>query len=315
MNLKTLRYFVAIADSGSLTSAAAAIPIAQSALTRRMHDLEEEMGFQLLQRLPRGVRLTAAGVTFYGSAQRILAEAARLNKRLAQSQKKGKETVVLGASPTLARLLLPGLFENCVQSLDDVELRTREAFTPVLLEWLERGMIDIAIVTNPEPGRSLTLEPVLGEPFALISHPTMRIASVVTIPQLARIPLLMTSLHRGIVDHQLAKIGKSLPVHAEIDSVDAIRELVSRGRWATIMPVSVFKDSPKDSGISMSEISGVQLNRLIVLATRIDPNPSASMSFMRDYVLAEFARLERSGVFSFAEVQGSAEDEPPSNWR
>ena len=74
MNLRTLRYFIAIADAGSLTAAAAAIPLAQPALTRQMRELETEMGVQLLQRMPRGVRLTQAGVTFYESAQRILAE-------------------------------------------------------------------------------------------------------------------------------------------------------------------------------------------------------------------------------------------------
>lgn len=300
MNLRTLRYFIAIADASSLTAAAAAIAIAQPALTRQMRELEDAMGVQLLQRLPRGVRLTPAGVTFYESAQRILAEAARLRQRLARSQQSAKATVALGASPTLARLLLPGLFENCADTLEDVELRIREAFTPALLDWLERGMIDMAVVTNPEPGRALSLQPLLGEPFALVSHAQMRIGPVVSVSQLARIPLLMTSLHRGIVERQLASMGKTLNVRAEIDSIDSIRELVSRGRWATIMPVSVFKGVSAGVPIVMSEISGVQLNRLLVIATRLDPKPSPALSLVQELVVAEFSRLERQGVFSFA---------------
>ena len=63
MHLRTLRYFVAVADAGSLTAGAAAIPIAQPPLARQMRDLEAELGVRLLQRLPRGVRLTQAGVT------------------------------------------------------------------------------------------------------------------------------------------------------------------------------------------------------------------------------------------------------------
>lgn len=300
MHLKTLRYFVAVADSGSLTAAAAAIPIAQPALTRQMRDLEAEMGVQLLQRLPRGVRLTPAGVTLYESAQRILAEAARLGRRLSHSQQKERTQVVLGASPTLARLLLPRLFENCIDALDELELRAREAFTPALLDWLERGMIDVAVLTNPEPGRALSFQPVLGEPFALVSHARMRIGPVVSVHQLARIPLLMTSLHRGLVDRQLASLGQSLQVRAEIDSVDSICELVLRGRWATIMPVSVFRETPQEDAIVMSEISGVQLHRLLVLATRIDPKPNPALALVHDLVVAEFARMERRGIFSFA---------------
>ena len=300
MNLKTLRYFIAVADSGSLTAAAAAIPIAQPALTRQMRDLEEEMGVQLLQRLPRGVRLTPAGVTLYESAQRIVSEAARLGRRLAHDQQKNRAPVILGASPTLARLLLPRLIENCMDAMDDLELRAREAFTPALLDWLERGMIDMAVLTNPEPGRALSFQPLLGEPFALVSHAQMRIGPVVSVNQLARIPLLMTSLHRSLVDRQLASLGKSLQLRAEIDSVDSIRELVLRGRWATIMPVSVFRDTALDESIVMSEISGVQLNRLLVLATRIDPRPNPSLSLVHELVVAEFSRMERLGIFSFA---------------
>lgn len=308
LNLRTLRYFVAVVDAGSLTAAALAIPIAQPALTRQMRDLEAEMGVQLLQRLPRGVRLTQAGVTFYESAQRMLAEAARLSQKLARSQQSTQATVVLGASPTLARVLLPGLFETCMNTLDGIVLRTREAFTPQLLDWLERGVIDMAIVTNPDTGRPLLLQPLLAEPFALVSHASMRIGPVVLVHQLARIPLLMTSLHRGIVERQLAQLGKQLNVQAEIDSVDSIRELVSRGRWATIMPVSVFKESQPLAQIVMSEISGVQLNRQLVLATRLEARSPAALSLVHELVDAEFSRLARQGVFSFGVSPAPAEN-------
>ena len=308
MNLRTLRYFVAVVDAGSLTAASAAIAIAQPALTRQMRELEHEMGVQLLHRLPRGVRLTQAGVTFYESAQRMLAESARLTQKLARNQGSTQATVALGVPPTLARLLLPGVFETCVDTLEEVVLRTREAFTPALLEWLERGIIDLAVVTNPDPGRPLIFQPLLAEPFALVSHASMRIGPIVQIHQLTRIPLLMTSLHRGVVERQLASLGKEIKVQSEIDSVDSIRELVSRGRWATIMPVSVFKEGEPLAGIVMSEISGVQLNRQLALAMRLETRPSVALSLVQELVTAEFARLTRRGVFSFgAATQGGHE--------
>jgi LysR family transcriptional regulator, nitrogen assimilation regulatory protein len=302
MHLRTLQNFVTVADAGSLTAAAAAIPLAQPALTRQVRELEAEMGVQLLQRLPRGVRLTQAGVSFYESAQRILAETARLKQKLARSQEATQATVVLGVSPTLAQLLLPGLFETCLNTLQGVVLRSREAFTPALLEWLERGVIDMAVVTNPGSVRTLAMQPLLAEPFALVSHASMRIGTVVPAQQLTRIPLLMTSLHRGIVERQLASLGKTLTVQAEIDSVDSIRELVARGRWATIMPVSVFKDSQGPAQLVMSEISGVQLHRQLVLATRHEGQPSVALLRVHELVEAEFARLTRRGVFGFGQA-------------
>ena len=300
MNLRALRYFVAIADAGSLTAAAAAVGVAQPALTRQLRELEADLGVQLLLRLPRGVRLTPAGVTLYESAQRLLAEAARVRQQLAQRQADPRPEVALGASPTLTRVLLPGLFESCLRAVSGIELRVREAFTPTLLDWLERGLIDMAIVTNPEPGRPLSLLPLLGEPFALVSHPALKIGPVVTVRQLAALPLLMTTLHRNLVDRQLRPLGARLTLQAEIDSVDAIRELVLRGPWATLMPISVFKEPATVRRVVISEISGVQLNRLLVLAARIDRAGSAPQQALQEIIEAEIARLTRTGLFSFS---------------
>ncbi|HEX4894912.1 MAG TPA: LysR family transcriptional regulator, partial [Solimonas sp.] len=300
MNLRALRYFVAIADAGSLTAAAAAVNVAQPALTRQLRELEADLGVQLLLRLPRGVRLTPAGVTLYESAQRMLAEAARVRRLLASRNSDQNAAVVLGASPTLTRVLLPGLFENTLRAVAGSELRAREAFTPALLDWLERGVIDMAIVTNPEPGRPLSLYPLLGEPFALVSHPSLKIDPVVSVRQLAGLPLLMTTLHRTLVDRQLLPLGARLQLRAEIDSVDSIRELVLRGPWATLMPISVFKEPAAAQGVVISEISGVQLNRLLVLATRIESLDSSPQLALKEIIEAEFARLARAGMFSFA---------------
>jgi LysR family nitrogen assimilation transcriptional regulator len=304
MNLRALRYFVAIADAGSLTAAAAAVNVAQPALTRQLRELEADLGVQLLLRLPRGVRLTPAGVTLYESAQRMLAEAARVRRLLASRNSDQKATVVLGASPTLTRVLLPGLFENTLRAVAGIELRAREAFTPALLDWLERGVIDMAIVTNPEPGRPLSLYPLLGEPFALVSHPSLKIDPVVSVRQLAGLPLLMTTLHRTLVDRQLLPLGARVQLRAEIDSVDSIRELVLRGPWATLMPISVFKEPAAAKGVVISEISGVQLNRLLVLATRIESLDSSPQLALKEIIEAEFARLARAGMFSFASTAG-----------
>lgn len=303
MHLRTLKYFVAVVDAGSLTAAASAIPIAQPALTRQIRELESDMGAPLLERLPRGVRMTQAGISVYESAQRMLAESARLRQKLARSQQAGMATVVLGAPPTLARLLLPGLFENRSKLLEQVALHTREAFTPALLDMLERGLIDMAIVTNPASGRGLSLQPLVAEPFGLVSHASMKMRPVVSISQLERIPVLVTSLHRSIVEHQLVTLGKQLNVYAEIDSVDTIREMVHRGRWATIMPVSVFKEGgTTPAPIVMSEVSGVQLHRQLVLATRPNLRPNPAQSLVQELLEGEFARLSQCGTFSFADA-------------
>ena len=300
VNLRALRYFVAIADAGSLTAAAAAVSIAQPALSRQLRELETDLGLQLLHRTPRGVRLTSGGVTLYESARRMLEEAARVRMMLTGQGHTHQSSVTLGASPTLSRILLPGVFERCHRGLSGVRLVVREAFTPALIEGLERGLLDMAIVTNPEPSQALAFYPLLGEPFALVTHADREFGSVVSLAQLSAVPLVMTNLHRRLVEQQLAPLGARLNLQAEIDSVDTIRELVLKGKWATIMPVSVFNESHSTRTSQLSEISGVQLSRLIVLATRIDQTEQPPLWAMAEIVRAECSRLANAGTFGFA---------------
>jgi len=298
MNLRTLRYFVAIADAGSFTAAAQAVAIAQPALTRQLRDLEASLGVQLLQRGARGVRLTQAGAILYESARRMLAESARVRRQLGGDGRPGERTAVLGVTPTLTRVLLPGVFERWHRSLSGVKLVVREAFTPQLMEGLERGLVDMAVVTNPEPHHALALEPLLAEPFALVTPADRGMPAVVPLATLARVPLLMTTLHQGIVERTLGPLRVKLNIASVLDSVDAIRELVHQGRWATVMPVSVFKD-PDAGRVRLSEISGAQLNRMLVLATRIEQAQNPAVAVMTDLIRAEASALAVRGLFNF----------------
>jgi LysR family nitrogen assimilation transcriptional regulator len=263
VNLRTLRYFVAIIDAGSFSAAAQAIAIAQPALSRQMRELEADLGTQLLHRGARGVRMTNAGAMLYESAQRLLAEAQRVREQLQGPRHQEGAAVALGASPTLSRVLVPGVFEKCQRSLADVRLTVREAFTPMLLDWLEKGVIDIAIVTDTASnrGRPIAMQPLLGEPFALVRPLSRAPRLVLPAAQLARIPLLMTTLHRTIVERELTPLGVHLNVLSELDSVDSIRELVLQGQWSTLMPISVFKQLGFEKKVTLTEVSGVQLNR------------------------------------------------------
>jgi LysR family nitrogen assimilation transcriptional regulator len=298
MNFKALRYFVAIADAGSLTAAAQVLRIAQPALTRQLRELEAEIGNTLLIRSSKGVRLTQAGVTLYESAQKILAEVHKARQRLVVKSGATPVELVLGTSPTLARLLLPGVFSRVERAQTDMRLRAREAFTPALLDWLTKGVIDVAVVTNPEPHRSFAYQPLLGEPFVLVSNMQLEVPDIVSVKQISRMRMIMTSLHRSIVERQLAPLGGTLNIWAEIDSIDAIKELVQTQPLATISPISVYKSQALSNPVRISEISGVQLNRLLVLASRIEQQENASLMMLREMIDAEFSRLQRQGLFS-----------------
>ena len=298
MNLRTLKYFVAIADSGSFTAAATALAIAQPALTRRIRELEQDLGIQLLHRTPRGVRLTQHGAALYNSAQRLLAEADRVKAQLT-GRDQGIQHVALGTSPTLSRILVPGVFGRFQHSLGDARLTVREAFTPGLLSWLEKGIIDLAVITNTQTdiAQPFTMRPLLAEPFALVTQASAGLPASVTARELVRVPLLITSLHRTLVERELDQRGLKLNVYAEIDSVDAIRELVLRGDGNTLIPVSVFKHRRTPEKLRLSAISDISLGRQLLLASRIERQQNLSLTLLQDIVTDELALLARQGIF------------------
>lgn len=301
MDLRTLRYFVAAADAGSLNAAAAAIAVAQPALTRNIRQLEETLGVKLLQRTPRGVHLTTAGATLYAAAQRMLREAQNVRQALEQHDGTHESAVTLGAPPTLARVLVPGIFKTCQRKIG-MNLSVRESFTPVLLEWLAKGLVDVAVVTKTDiVNRSpVMLQPLVAEPFALVTQKSQRVGRIVRATDLPKFPLLMTTLHRDIVNSEISALGIQLNVAAEIDSVDCIRELLLRGHGATLMPISVFKQSRMSSLLTLSEISGVQLNRQLLIATRIENEQRPLITALKDLIVEEAGALTGEGTFSFS---------------
>jgi DNA-binding transcriptional LysR family regulator len=301
MDMKGLRYFVAIADTGSFTAAAALVRVAQPALSRHMRELEGELGVALLRRTARGAVLTQEGTALYDSARRILAEAEQVRNQLKARSELGQATITVGASPTLSRVLVPGLFERCDSGLNGFRIAVREAFTPILCDWVERGLVDVAFLTNPDDPRDYALHHLYTEPFALISAASRGTARIVSVPELADIPLLMTRFHRSVVERQLDVVGGRLNVHAEIDSVDSIRELVLQGRWTTLMPVSVFREQRAAGSVAVSEIAGVQLNRLLMLAVRKDGAANTGIALFTEIVKAECAHLVANGVFSLSD--------------
>ncbi|OZI61728.1 LysR family transcriptional regulator [Bordetella genomosp. 11] len=308
MNLKALRYFVAIADTGSFTAAAALVRIAQPALSRHVRELESELGVPLLRRSARGAQLTHEGAALCEAARRILAEADQVKTQLTTRAQMGQSTITVGASPTLGRVLLPGLFERCDNALGDFRIALRESFTPVLSDWLARGLIDVAFLTNPEGSGDFALHHLYSEPFALVTAAPRRIPPTVPVSALPDIPLLMTRFHRSIVERQLSVVGGRLNIYAEIDSVESISELVMQGRWATVMPVSVFKRQREARTVALSEVTGVQLNRLLMLAVRRDGRTSPGIALFTDIVKAECAELVAKGVFSFSDGLGPPRD-------
>ncbi|HEV3240157.1 MAG TPA: LysR family transcriptional regulator [Casimicrobiaceae bacterium] len=298
MELRSIQYFVQVADEGSITRTADKIGIAQPALTRHIKQLEAELGTQLLTRLPRGVRLTTSGRDFLDHARTIILEVSRASEHVRGKSHTPRGTVVMGTSPTLAPLLLPGCVAQARQQSPTVTLKVVEGFSPQLLDALLTGRLDLAVMTNPPRTTALALTPLCSEPLVVLAPPGARgTRHAFSLAELCGTPFILTVGLRTLIEQQLATFGVALCVEAEVDSIEAIRRLLISGIGMTIMPVSAFHDEIRAGHLAAYPIEDANLHRILILARPMAEARSAAIDEIEHIVRAEMARLLQAGFF------------------
>ncbi len=302
--LLSLQYFLQVADEGSITRAAEKLGVAQPALTRRIKQLERDLGAELLVRLPRGVRLTSAGSDLLEHARRVVAEVSRARDQVRGNSRALRGRVVVGTSPTLAPLLLPGCVARARELLPGVALKLVEGFSPQLLDALLAGRLDLAVMTNPPRSPALALTPLLSEPLVVVSTPEARgTRPAYSVAELSRLPLLVSAGLRALAEEQLAASGASLKIEAEVDSIEAIRRLLLSGIGATLMPVSTFHAEIASRRLAAYPVEGANLHRILVLARLAGESRSGALAGMERLVRGEMTRLSEAGLFKLPAVR------------
>ena len=144
MELRQLRYFVRIVEMGSMSRAARELDVVQSALSQQITRLESELAVRLLQRTPRGVVPTEAGVAFFREAQLALRHADQAVRSAQQSRLSG--SVSLGLAPTTANVLALPLIQAMRTRYPDVRLHMVESMSGHLAEMLNARALDMAVL-------------------------------------------------------------------------------------------------------------------------------------------------------------------------
>src|SRR5687768_8624165 len=122
MEIHQLEYLTAVADEGSISKAARRVGVAQPSLSQGVKKLEDELGHRLLDRLPRGVVPTEAGRQLLEHARRVLAEIADARRRIGDTPGHATGSLAVGAIPTVAPFLLPGVLRRFTRQCPDVKL-------------------------------------------------------------------------------------------------------------------------------------------------------------------------------------------------
>jgi DNA-binding transcriptional LysR family regulator len=167
MELRHLRYFVSVAELGSISRAAEKLFIAQPALSAQIRQLEEEVGTALFVRLPRGVRLTPAGESFFGDARAILARTQQATLRAREKQSGQRSTLRIGLVPTATHSVLPGLLQRLRDSGLAATIEAREMITSRQLQALRDDEIDLGLARPGEGSMDAETVAAIDDPYCL----------------------------------------------------------------------------------------------------------------------------------------------------
>lgn len=246
--LRQLRMLLGAIDTGSISAAARSLHVTQPAATQQLRELERGLGLRLLERAHGRVVATAAGEALLAAARRaqdavddIVAAARRLRTGDA-----GR--VRLGTGATACIHLLPPVLAAIKRRMPGVEVIVATANTPEILERLEAGALDIALVTSPvRLSRSLVKTRIAIDPLVALIPETLaaKTGAAVRAAELARLPLVLYEAGGGtrqIMDAWFRRARVVPTPIMELDNVEAIKVLVASGLGASIVPALAVKD-------------------------------------------------------------------------
>src|SRR6201993_1591436 len=238
MELRSLHYFVRIAELGSITRASAHLQIAQPALTRHVQRLEDELHTPLFTRANRGVRLTEAGHKLLESAQRILRDVERAGDEIRAHKAHPSGKIVLGVTPTLCPVVVPELFGRMRLHYPMIELKVVHAGTIRLEEFVIDGRVDIGLLAEISRSRLILSTRLAEEEMVLVTKPGAGPRDIVSLDELAPTPLILGDGLRAAIETLLAGQDIELQVDTELNDHETIRLMVQQGVGASILPHS-----------------------------------------------------------------------------
>ena len=248
MELRHLRYFIAVAEAENVSRAALKLHLSQPALSRQIRDLEDELGFLLLERSAKSVRLTEAGRTFLIEARAVLqrAEAAVITARAVATGNRGELHV--GYAPSLTARILPRALRAFQAELPGVRVRLHDLSTAEMLAGLREGRLQIAFVVRLPAAmlRGLRFEQLLRDPVCLAVAPKHPLAGrrAITLEETAREPLITYSRKEYPDAHEslaalFAPIKRKPRIVEEHDSVSSLIAAVEAGAGVAVSPESL----------------------------------------------------------------------------
>lgn len=288
LDLRQLHYFIALADHGSISAAAAALGLAQPSVSENIAKLEQRLNTQLAIRGPRGVTLTEAGRTLANEGRGLLSAAALLADNVRQIGGEIRGPVSIGFPPSLSLMLSVPLAETVHSELPNVRLHVAEGMSGNIFEWIETEKLDMGCVYVSPDSAVFETHAIMSEELFLVTasdnlpaEPDESGRVTVTVEALRDLPLVMPSLPQGarrVVERYARAHGVGLNVVIEMDSLPQIIEIVQRASACTVLPHAAVAGLVASGQLALIHLEPPLLRTAYLTRKRSRPASSASIA-------------------------------------
>lgn len=255
MDIRSFRYFVGIAEAGSILGASERLRVAQPALSVSLANLEADLGVRLMERTPRGSRLTPEGDIFYHKAKALLAQYQETVSCLAPQDDHPSSRVSVGFPSSASSILGSELYRRVRDQYPDIRLYLSDASSASVFEWLIERRIDFALLFSLPDDPRLNAVPLHDEEFYLVSRADgAGEGRDLDFERIFDRPLVLPCKSipwRRVIDDVAARLGRILDPLIETESVNVMRSIVLAGEASCILPLSYVR-TEIDSGVLMA---------------------------------------------------------------
>lgn len=311
MDFRELRYFSYVADTKSFSRAAEALGIAQPAISRCVSLLEAELGVVLFKRHGRGVTLTDAGQTLYERATGLLHGLRQAREDVVNTSAEPKGSIRLAVPPATGQVLVPPVVERYRSLYPQVALHIHEGFSGYMNEWLLSGRVDVAVIHNPIPHKSLEIQHLLTDRiYVVVPGPNSegrkhwKPVKSYSVKDLTKLPLILPGRPhslRLLAERTVARTGGNLNIVLEADGLPTIRSLIMRGLGVTVLAYVAITTE-----VASGMLSAIPLRPAIHwgldIASHRERNRTAAAQRLIELIDQEVKGLVRNGTWKGSHV-------------
>ena len=266
MDLRQLEIIRAIADSGSFTAAGEKLHVSQSAISRQILLLEEELGEPVFHRIGRRIRITPAGESLLQLSNRVFQDLSETVSAISDKQESLRGAIRLVGGMTVCLYVFPALLAEVRRAHPNLDLKVTVGSAERSIAMLRSGAGDLGLITLPVEASDLVSVPVLREELLLITYPAHPLARKrqVTPGDLTRQPFILFetgSITRRIVEQFFMRERIEPEIVMETENVEIIKAMVRHGLGISIIPWQAAADDVRTKQLFCTRVAGQALHR------------------------------------------------------